>query len=237
MTDTYTETEKLLAKGMVLCSDATHENDISTGDPTEVALLMLADTIGLERKKLEENTTRIAELPFDSERKLMSVQVEENGEKTVFTKGAIDNILGISTHILRAGNIEKITEKDRENILREMGEMSDKALRTLGLAYKTTTEKLEAHELENTLVFVGMVGMIDPPREEVKASIAFAKNAGITPIMITGDYSNTAFAIAKELGIAEKFEEAITGAEWEAVSRSREPSSVPSLPSHPGRWT
>ena len=125
MTDTYTETEKLLAKGMVLCSDATHENDISTGDPTEVALLMLADTIGLERKKLEENTTRIAELPFDSERKLMSVQVEENGEKTVFTKGAIDNILGISTHILRAGNIEKITEKDRENILREMGEMSD----------------------------------------------------------------------------------------------------------------
>lgn len=209
----FTESEKLLAKGMFIDSDATLENGVSTGDPTEVALLVLADKLGFDRKKIAKNSSRIAEFPFDSDRKLMSVQIEEDSIKTVYTKGAIDNILEISTHILKNGKVEKISENNKKEILAKMGEMSDQALRTLGLAYKETDSKIEASEMEKNLIFVGMVGMIDPPRIEVKDSIAVAKSAGITPVMITGDYAKTAFAIAKELGIATDFSEAVTGKE------------------------
>lgn len=212
------ENEKILAKWMFLCSDATYENGVSTGDPTEVALLVLADEFGLDRKILQKNSNRIAEFPFDSDRKLMSVEIEENNEKIIYTKGAIDNILKISTHILENGKIIEITENHKEQILSEMWKMSDKALRTLGLAFKNSNKILEPNEMEENLVFVGMVGMIDPPREEVKDSISKAKNAGITPIMITGDYSKTAFAIAKDLGIANDYSETITGAEIDELS-------------------
>lgn len=211
---------------MFLCSDATYENGVSTGDPTEVALLILADEAGLDRAKIFAKNKRIAEYPFDSDRKLMSVEVE-NSEKKIFTKGAIDNILDISTHILDNGNIREITEDDKTEILAEMAKMSDKALRTLGLAYKIVDKKLEAKEMEENLIFVGMVGMIDPPRLEVKGSIEIAKNAGITPVMITGDYPNTAFAIAKELGIASDFSEAITGKEIDEMSEEEFNTKVP----------
>lgn len=105
---------------MFLCSDATYENGVSTGDPTEVALLVLADEFGIDRKILQKNSNRIAEFPFDSDRKLMSVQIEENNEKIIYTKGAIDNILKISTHILENGEIIEITENHKEQILSEM---------------------------------------------------------------------------------------------------------------------
>lgn len=198
---------------MFLDSDATLDHDTATGDPTEIALLVLADKAGLNREKILKNSSRIAEYPFDSDRKLMSVQIDDKSEKIVYTKGAIDNILKISTKILRNGKVEAITEKDKKTILDEMGKMSDQALRTLGFAYKETNSRLEDPEMEKDLIFVGMVGMIDPPRMEVKDSIEIAKNAGIRPVMITGDYAKTAFAIAKELGIANDFSEAITGAE------------------------
>lgn len=214
----FSETEKLLAEWMLLDSDATLENGVATGDPTEVALLVLADEMGLDRKKIIQKNSRIAEYPFDSDRKLMSVEVENDGEKKIFTKGAIDNILEISTHIYKNGNIEKISENDKKEILAKMGEMSEQALRTLGLAFKNVNTKLEASEMENNLVFVGMVGMIDPPRLEVKDSIRIAKEAGITSVMITGDYAKTAFAIAKELGIASDFSEAVTGKEIDEMS-------------------
>lgn len=209
-----TETEKLIAKGMFLDSDATlDENGVATGDPTEVALLILADNAGYNRRELLQNTKRIAEFPFDSDRKLMSVQIEENTEKTIFTKGAIDNILRLSTHIFLNGEEKKFSDEHKKDILLAMQNMSDSALRTLGLAYRKTESVLSGAEMEKNLVFVGMIGMIDPPRMEVKSSIKSAKNAGIRVVMITGDHPNTAFAIAKELTIAKNFDEAITGRE------------------------
>lgn len=211
------DTEKLIARGMSLASDATFDDGVATGDPTEVALLWLADAAFGDHKSIIKNTERIAEFPFDSIRKMMSVEIVENGEKIVYTKGAIDNILEKSTHIFENGKEILMTPSHRKGILENMQKMSDRALRTLGLAYKKTQKILKNEEMEKNLVFVGMVGMIDPPRIEVKDSIEVAKNAGITPIMITGDYPNTAFAIAKELGIAEDFSQAITGKEIDEI--------------------
>ena len=203
-----------LSEGMTLCSDATYENGVATGDPTEVALLVFSDEIGINR-----------EAPFDSDRKMMSVLLQNNSqksEKIIYTKGAVDNILEISTHILENGEIVELTDSKRKMYLSAMSAMSDKALRTLGLAYKMisdNSEKISAQEMEKNLIFVGLLGMIDPPREEVKNSIQIAKNAGITPVMITGDYPNTAFAIAQDLGIANNISEAITGREIDAMTQ------------------
>ena len=215
-----------LSEGMTLCSDATYDDGISTGDPTEVALLVFSDELGINRKKLAENFTRIGEAPFDSDRKMMSVLLQNNSqksEKIIYTKGAVDNILDISTHILENGEIRELTDEKRKMYLRAMSAMSDKALRTLGLAYRVLSENfsenISATEMEKNLIFVGLLGMIDPPREEVKNSIQVAKNAGITPVMITGDYPNTAFAIAQDLGIANNISEAITGREIDAMSQ------------------
>lgn len=214
-----------LSEGMTLCSDATYENGVATGDPTEVALLVFSDEIGINREKLAKNFTRIGEAPFDSDRKMMSVLLQNNSqksEKIVYTKGAVDNILEISTHILENGEIHELTDEKRKMYLSAMSAMSDKALRTLGLAYKMisdNSEKTSAQEMEKNLIFVGLLGMIDPPREEVKNSIQVAKNAGITPVMITGDYPNTAFAIAQDLSIANNISEVITGREIDAMSQ------------------
>lgn len=214
-----------LSEGMTLCSDATYENGVATGDPTEVALLVFSDEIGINREKLAKNFTRIGEAPFDSDRKMMSVLLQNNSqksEKIIYTKGAVDNILEISTHILENGEIRELTDEKRKMYLSAMSAMSDKALRTLGLAYKMisdNSEKISAQEMEKNLIFVGLLGMIDPPREEVKNSIQVAKNAGITPVMITGDYPNTAFAIAQDLSIANNISEVITGREIDAMSQ------------------
>ena len=215
-----------LSEGMTLCSDATYDDGISTGDPTEVALLVFSDELGINRKKLAENFTRIGEAPFDSDRKMMSVLLQNNSqksEKIIYTKGAVDNILDISTHILENGEIRELTDEKRKMYLRAMSAMSDKALRTLGLAYRVLSENfsenISATEMEKNLIFVGLLGMIDPPREEVKNSIQVAKNAGITPVMITGDYPNTAFAIAQDLNIANNISEVITGREIDAMSQ------------------
>lgn len=130
----------------------------------------------------------------------------------------MDNILGICTHYQENGKILPLDDNQKKIFLAAMAEMSDKALRTLGLAYRDSNEKLESNELEKNLIFVGIVGMIDPPRMEVKDSIRIAREAGITPIMITGDFPNTAFAIAHELGIADEISEAITGQEIDNMS-------------------
>lgn len=223
----YSPAERLLARGMTLCSDATYTDGVATGDPTEVALLLLADEMGISRDQLVQDAPRIGEFPFDSDRKLMSVQVEEHGEKVVYTKGAIDNILHICDSILVGDVVVPITMKHKETILEMMAVMSDKALRTLGLAYKKSDSLLNPEEMESGLTFVGMVGMIDPPRAEVKDSIALAKAAGITPVMITGDYPNTAFAIAYELGMANDHSEVITGKEIDMMSEEEFTDRVP----------
>lgn len=217
---------RFLSKAMILCSDATWEGGKGTGDPTEIALLLFGDDLGIERKKLDRDTRRINEFAFDSERKLMSTLVEENGELTVYTKGAIDNLLKLSTHVLVNGETVPLSGEHRKIFSRATERMSDDALRTLGVAFKAVEKKIAPEEMENNLVLIGLVGMIDPPRAEVKDSIELAKNAGITPVMITGDHKNTAFAIARELGIAENRDQAITGQELDDLTAEKLKSGI-----------
>lgn len=215
-----TEDAKLLAKAMVLSSDATYENGTGTGDPTEIALLLLGDDLAIDRKTVNAENKRVDEYSFDSDRKLMSTLNENNGKFTVYTKGAIGNLLKISTHVLLNGKIVPITDKHKSKYNDATDAMSNKALRTLGVAFKEVDAAIPASEMEKNLVLIGVVGMIDPPRSEVKESILKAKQAGITTIMITGDHKNTAFAIAKELGIAENIDQAITGQDIEDFSET-----------------
>ncbi|NLJ97512.1 MAG: cation-translocating P-type ATPase [Clostridiales bacterium] len=209
-----------LIKTMVLCSDATYENDQGTGDPTEVALIVLGGKYNLTKVALNKDHKRVSEYPFDSERKLMSTLNINGDGYRVNTKGAIDNLLNICTTALVDGEVVPLTKKMKDEYLKITEKMSDSALRVLGAAYKNTTEIIEPEEMEKDLTIIGLVGMIDPPRLEVKDSIHEAKEAGITPIMITGDHKNTAVAIAKELDIADSLEQSITGAEIDEMSDS-----------------
>ena len=215
----------LFVNGFTLCNDASLTSDgEEVGDPTETALLTYAQTqIGKKdmseniKKELESQYQRINELAFDSDRKLMSTlhTYKENGHKTIqFTKGSTDNLLNRCTKIIENNSIRNITDEDKNTILSKMQNMSDEALRVLSLAVRFDVDKVS----EDDLVYVGMVGMIDPERPEVKASIAQFKEANVKTMMITGDHKNTAFAIAKNLGIAENIDECITGAEISELS-------------------
>ncbi|SHL70353.1 Ca2+-transporting ATPase [Anaerocolumna jejuensis DSM 15929] len=210
--------EKELVRSFVLCSDATYENGAGTGDPTEVALIIMGDRFDLTKNALNAAHKRVGEKPFDSDRKLMSTLNEENGTYRVHTKGAIDNLLKISSTALLDGKVVPLTEEIKKSFLKATEEMSDSALRVLGAAYKDSDTVIDAEEMEKELTIIGIVGMIDPPRLEVKDSIAEAKAAGITPIMITGDHKNTAVAIAKELGIADSIDQSLTGAEIDEMA-------------------
>lgn len=216
--NTATDDIRLLAKAMILSSDATYDNGHGTGDPTEIALLVLGDNLGLDRKTVNAENKRAGEYSFDSDRKLMSTVNEENGKYTVYTKGAIGNLIKISTHVLEKGKVVPITDEHKLLYHNATEGMSNNALRTLGVAYKNVETAIEASEMEKDLILAGLVGMIDPPRPEVNESILKAKLAGITTIMITGDHKNTAFAIANELGIAESIDQAITGQDIEDFS-------------------
>ncbi len=206
---------KLLVDCMVLCNDATYSEKIQTGDPTEIALLESPFKLNILKEKLEKEFKRIDEIPFDSDRKLMTtVNLVDDKKARVFTKGALDSILSICNKISVNGKLLDFSKEYKAKVLENSNIMSDKALRVLAFAYKDISkENIVLDSLEKDLVFIGMVGMIDPPRLEVKDSIKLCKSAGITPVMITGDHKNTAFAIANELGIAEDISQAITGHE------------------------
>lgn len=212
--------EKLLATAMAVCSDAKEgENGEAVGEPTECALVNDAISLGLTDSI--NGYKRIGEAPFDSMRKMMSVVVENGGHIVQFTKGAPDEVLKNCTHYLENGEELPMTEKVREKILAENKRMADKALRVLCAAKKEHKEKpanTEPAELENDLCYIGLSGMIDPIRPEVKAAIAECREAGIRPVMITGDHKDTAVAIAKELGIITDAPQAITGAELDDIS-------------------
>lgn len=212
--------EKLLATAMAVCSDAKEgENGEAVGEPTECALVNDAISLGLADSI--NGYKRIGEAPFDSMRKMMSVVVENGGHIVQFTKGAPDEVLKHCTHYLENGEEAPMTEKVREKILAENKRMADKALRVLCAAKKEHKEKpvnTEPAELENDLCYIGLSGMIDPIRPEVKAAIAECREAGIRPVMITGDHKDTAVAIAKELGIITDASQAITGAELDDIS-------------------
>lgn len=206
---------KLLVDCMVLCNDATYSEKSQTGDPTEIALLESPFKLNILKEKLEKEFKRIDEIPFDSDRKLMTtVNLVDDKKARVFTKGALDSILSICNKISINGELLDFSKEYKAKVLENSNIMSDKALRVLAFAYKDISkENIVLDSLEKDLVFIGMVGMIDPPRLEVKDSIKLCKSAGITPVMITGDHKNTAFAIANELGIAEDISQAITGHE------------------------
>lgn len=209
---------------MLLCNDTKtklEENKLEAiGDPTEISLVHYGYKFGFNKEKLEGEFKRINEIPFDSDRKLMTTFHEIDGQKIAYTKGAIDSILTRCNRILDDGKIRRITNEDKEKIIAKNGEFASKALRMLGFAFKTV-DKIGRPTSANTefdLCFIGMVGMIDPPREEVKDSIKTCKQAGITTIMITGDHKDTAFAIANELGICTDSKRVITGKELDAIS-------------------
>ncbi|MDU3017828.1 MAG: calcium-transporting P-type ATPase, PMR1-type [Clostridium perfringens] len=206
---------KLLVDCMVLCNDATYSEKNQTGDPTEIALLESPFKLNILKEKLEKEFKRIDEIPFDSDRKLMTtVNLVDDKKARVFTKGALDSILSICNKISVNGKLLDFSKEYKAKVLENSNIMSDKALRVLAFAYKDISkENIVLDSLEKDLVFIGMVGMIDPPRLEVKDSIKLCKSAGITPVMITGDHKNTAFAIANELGIAKDISQAITGHE------------------------
>ena len=203
---------EMLAMGLSLCSNASVDDGLY-GDPTEIALVEYANKLDLHKGKLEQDAPRIDEYPFDSVRKMMSTQHQYNGKKLIFTKGAIDSILKVANRIDINGKVRPLTTEDKKNIMAASDLMAVDALRVLGLAYKYD-DKLE----EKDLVFIGLVGMIDPPRPEAKNAVNIFKNAGITTIMITGDHKTTALAIAKELGIADENGEALSGDEIDALT-------------------
>jgi Ca2+-transporting ATPase len=210
----------LLLEGMILCNDATSNQSSKTGDPTEIALLDAGTKFNLFKDKLNTKHKRVNEIPFDSDRKLMTTVNSYNNVFRVFTKGAIDSLLKKCTKILINGEIQEFTNFKKDKILTASDIMSDEALRVLALAYKDISdESISIDKLENELIFVGFVGMIDPPRIEVKDSINLCKLAGIKPIMITGDHKKTAYAIGSELNIADDIYQCISGNEIDSYSQ------------------
>ena len=212
-----------LVNVFVLCNDTEFGEDngakVLLGDPTETALIDFGSKINFNKEEMDVKYKRIDELPFDSKRKMMTtVNVMEEGIPFVYTKGAVESILEVSDRILDNGTVRKITEKDKEEILKNNLDMAKSALRVLACAYKQAEEGESAEKSEHNLIFAGLVGMIDPPRKEAKRAVEKCFNAGMIPVMITGDNIDTAMAIAKELGILVEDAEAITGTELDKMS-------------------
>ncbi len=216
-----TDDKQLLAKAMGLCCDAVlNADDSVTGEPTEAALVVYANKCGLKKYELEAKNPRVAEAPFDSLRKMMSTIHEEENGFIQYTKGAPDEVLRRCTKIYKGGSIRIMSDEDRAEILKQNKEMADKALRVLLAAYREYDEiptDISPESLEKDLIYIGMTGMIDPVRPEVKDAIGLCRTAGIRPVMITGDHKDTAVAIAKELGILGEGQKAITGAELSEI--------------------
>ncbi|MDR1410181.1 MAG: cation-translocating P-type ATPase [Oscillospiraceae bacterium] len=223
VTEHYCEDEILLATCMALCNDAklTSEGGV-LGEPTEAALVNYATALDLNQNTLVEIAPRVTEAPFDSSRKMMStVHRYEDGAIVQYTKGAPDEVLKNCTHVLRSDKKIPLTEELRSEILTANKAMADRALRVLAAAtrsYSSVPSSAEPGNLERELTFIGLTGMIDPVRPEVKAAIEECRCAGIRPIMITGDHRDTAVAIASQLGILEEASRAITGAELDLIS-------------------
>lgn len=190
-----------------------------SGDPTEAALLVVGAKAGMTQEKLNNSYLRIGELPFDSDRKCMSVICETNkGETFVYTKGAPDIIIEKCTKIYSSNGIRELRDEDKRTVLRRNDDLAKEALRVLGVAYKKlSSRKYDKAHVEEELVFVGLIGMIDPPRKEAINAVRKCRLAGIKPVMITGDHKVTAGAIARELNIAVDGERVITGAELESM--------------------
>ena len=217
----HTGDTKVLAEAMTLCNDAVFEDGGAKGEPTEAALVNFGAAEGIIKSELEKMQPRVAEAPFDSGRKMMST-IHKCGDAFVqYTKGAPDEVLRRCISYEQDGKILPMTEEKRREILDKNHSMADKALRVLSAAkrnWNAVPEDVTPENLEQDLCFIGLTGMIDPIRPEVKAAIAECRSAGIRPVMITGDHKDTAVAIARDLGIISGPEQAITGAELDKLS-------------------
>lgn len=206
-------TSQRLIESLILCNDATVTSETKTGDPTEIALIELAHLFGMNQDKVNQKFPRINEIPFDSDRKMMTTIHQYGDKHLIVSKGALESILVHTTEVEIGNKSVPLTEKGIRDLTDIAASMSDEALRVLAYAYKIIEPTEQLDEIEKDLIFLGLTGMIDPPREEVKPAIAACKRAGIQTVMITGDNQQTAFAIAKELGIAKNITETMTGAE------------------------
>lgn len=217
----------ILIKGFMLCNDASIASDgTEVGDPTETALVAFAKRYGIEKSAAEKLTPRINEKAFDSERKLMTtVHITEDGKIISYTKGSTDELLKRCTHIRANDIVREITNEDMALISNAMSEMSHEALRVLSLAIREGNKDA----VEQDLTYIGMIGMIDPERPEVVESVSTFKRAGIKTVMITGDHKDTALAIAKKLGIAERPDECVMGHELDEMSDEELRERTPSL--------
>lgn len=219
--------ERLLLSGTLCTTSNLYHNKKGwyvTGDPTEGALVVAAEKAGLDKQELSKKFKHIAELPFDSSRKMMSVIFEDPSKKKVaFIKGAPEILLSKSEYIMVGGSVRKMSKEDRKKISDMNEKMASQALRVLAVGYKyvSTKEKYTIGNVEDNIVFVGLQGMIDPPHEEVKAAIANCKSAGIIPVMITGDYAVTAKAIAMQLNLVRDGAQVVTGAELDKMSAKK----------------
>ena len=219
--DHYATDEKLLASAMALCTNAEVEDGKGTGEPDEVALINYAATLGLNKADLAMASPRVGEVPFDSGRKMMSTVHSANGKFVQYTKGAPDEILKKCAYALVGGKVVALSQEILDNAMAENTRMGNKALRVFAVAYKEYDAEPQVYEseaLEKDMIFIGLVGMIDPVRPEVKDAIVECRHAGIRPIMITGDHINTAKAIARELGILTDDSQAMMGGDIDKYS-------------------
>ena len=219
--DFFGEDEREIAKGMALCSDASiDEEGTVTGEPTETALAVWADKLGLKNPALKRDFARVGEAPFDSNRKMMSTVHADGNGFTQFTKGAPDVVIDRCEYYCQDGKVLPMTAEYKAEILAANKAMADKALRVLACAkrvYESTPTDFSPSELEHGMCFMGLCGMIDPVRPEVKAAIIQCRAAGIRPIMITGDHVDTAAAIARELGILDENVRAVSGSQLDEM--------------------
>ena len=205
--------------GSMLCNDSKITDGVEIGDPTETALINLGSRLGLDPEAVREKYPRESENPFDSDRKLMSTKHTMEGVPTMIVKGAVDVLLDRMDQIQIGSEVRPMTARDRANIEAQNQAFSRQGLRVLAFAYKVVSDELELTlDDEYNLTFLGLIAMMDPPREESKAAVAECKSAGIRPIMITGDHKVTAAAIAKRIGILEDESEACEGAEIDKMS-------------------
>lgn len=221
LTDLTQADQKLLLNAMVLCNDSSFSQEgQALGDPTEVALIAYSDKIGYPYQDLREKSPRLAEFPFDSERKLMSTINDFEGQNTIFVKGGPDVLFNRCNQVFLDGKVQEFTPELKEKFQAQNEAFSQKALRVLAYAYKPVSDDKTELTLtdENDLILIGLSAMIDPPREAVYDSIAEAKKAGIKTIMITGDHKTTAQAIAKDIGLMNEGDMALTGQELDALT-------------------
>ena len=217
--DLKNSVQNLLIKASILCNDATVQQDKKIGDPTEIAFVELGKNYSLDELKLRKTYPRLSEIPFDSNRKLMSTSHKFDGQYLMITKGAVDVLLKRIKYIKTSEGIKEFTDENKKKVESVNYEFSQNGLRVLAFAYKEIKEDVElSMEDEDNYIFLGLISMVDPPRKESYTAVKQCIQAGIKPVMITGDHKITASSIASQIGILRTNDEAIEGVELDKIS-------------------